>query len=41
MLVQFKMKKKKNQQPMTRHKVRLNLEKYLQPMIEKEIQAVI
>ena len=26
---------------MTRLKVRLNLEKYLQPMIEKEIQAVI
>ena len=26
---------------MTQHKVRLNLEKYLQPMIEKEIQAVI
>ena len=26
---------------MTQHEVRLNLEKYLQPMIEKEIQAVI
>ena len=26
---------------MTQHKVRLNLEKYLQPMIEKEIKAAI
>ena len=26
---------------MTQHEVRLNLEKYLQLMIEKEIQAVI